>query len=98
MYRNSSYEEYQAKQFKDPEYVKEFILAQIEGQDSVPLEEAIIFTIKCMGVAEFCVLAKMRKQNVNDFLKGRRKLKPETMDAFLKPFGLKTKVIAEKAS
>ena len=62
------------------------------------LEEALHLTIEAMGVKEFCELSGLLKSNVNDFLKGRRKLKPETLGAFLEPFGLRTRVIVEKAS
>ena len=51
-----------------------------------------------MGIKEYCARAKIAMPNVVNFLRGKRKLKPESLDQFLKPFGLKTKLGVEKAS
>jgi DNA-binding phage protein len=98
MYRNSSYDEDLARELRDPEFAQGFLLDLIEGREGLELEEALRLTIQKMGVAEFCSRAKMSKQNVNSFIKSKRNVKPETLDALLKPFGLRTKVVVEKAS
>lgn len=98
MYRNSSYDRDLARELKDTEFARGFLLTLMEGEDGLSLEGALRHTIQRMGVKEFCELSGLLKSNVNDFLKGRRKLKPETLDAFLEPFGLRTRVIVEKAS
>ncbi|MFL5813958.1 MAG: DNA-binding protein [Bdellovibrionia bacterium] len=98
MYRNNSYDEDLAKDLRDPEFAQGFLLDLIEGKDGLELDEALRLTIQKMGVVEFCSRAKMSKQNVNSFLKAKRNVKPETLDALLKPFGLRTKLVVEKAS
>jgi DNA-binding phage protein len=98
MYRNSSYDEDLAKELRDLEFAQGFLVDLIEGKDGLELEEALRLTIQKMGVVEFCSRAKMSKQNVNSFLKSKRNVKPETLDALLKPFGLKTKIGVERAS
>lgn len=98
MYRNSSYDQDLAKELKDPAFAQGFLLDLMEGEEGLSLEDALRHTIQRMGVTEFCTRARKSKQYVNSFIKAKRNIKPETLDALLKPFGLKTRVIVEKAS
>lgn len=98
MKRSSSFDAYLSKQLEDIAFAQGYILDLIEGEDGLSLEEALRTTIRQMGVKEFCERTQMRKQNVNDFLNETRKLKRETLDAFLRPFGLRTRIVVEKAS
>jgi DNA-binding phage protein len=98
MYRNSSYDEDLAQELKDPEFAQSFLLDLIKGDDGISLEEALRVTIQKMGVAEYCTRARLSKQYVNSFLRAKRNPKQETLDIFLKPFRLRTKVVVEKAS
>ena len=98
MKRSSSFDAYLSKQLENIAFAQGYILDLMEGEDGLSLEEALRTTIRQMGVKEFCERAQMRKQNVNDFLTEQRNLKRETIDAFLKPFGLRTRIIVEKAS
>ena len=98
MYRNSSFDEDLSAKLRDRGYAQGFFLTLMEGAEGLSLEDALRTAIQSMGVKEFCVQTHSRMQNVNDFLKKRRKLKPESLDSFLKPFGLKLKLVVEKAS
>ena len=98
MKRSRSFDAYLSKQLENIAFAQGYILDLMEGEDGLSLEEALRTTIRQMGVKEFCERAQMRKQNVNDFLTEQRNLKRETIDAFLKPFGLRTRIIVEKAS
>ena len=98
MKRNSSFDSYLSQQLENIKFAQGYMMDLIDGDDGLSLEEALRTTIRQMGVKEFCKRAEMRKQNVNDFLVGQRKLKRETLDAFLKPFGLKTRLVVAKAS
>ena len=98
MYRNSSYDEDLSKELLNSEFAQGFLLTLMEGEEGLSLAAALRHTIERMGVKELCTKAKMRMQNVNDFIKGRRKPKPDSLDAFLKPFGLRTRIVVEKAS
>ena len=98
MKRSSSFDAYLSQQLENIEFAQGYILDLMEGDDGLSLEEALRITIRQMGVKEFCERTQMRKQNVNDFLVEQRNLKRETLDAFLKPFGLKTRLVVEKAS
>jgi hypothetical protein len=51
-----------------------------------------------MGVTEFSDISGVPRPNVQQFLKGKRKLKTETLNVYLKPFGLKIKITVEKAA
>jgi len=98
MYRNGSFNEDLSRELQDPDFAQGFILDLMEGDEGLSLAKALKTTIESMGVKEFCDLSGMSKQNVNDFIQGRRNLKRETMDAFLKPFHLRTRIVVEKAS
>lgn len=97
MYRNESFDELVSEKLKDAEFRQTYLLNLMDMQeDSLSLEEALKFTINSMGIVEFARLVDERKQNINDFLKGRRKPKRETLDKYLKPFGLKTVLTVER--
>ena len=98
MYRNNSYEEDLAKSLRNRVAAQAFLLGLMEGEDGLDLESALKHTIKRMGVKEFCERAGVAMPNVMNFIRGKRKLKPESLDVFLKPFGLRTKIVVEKAS
>jgi hypothetical protein len=51
-----------------------------------------------MGIKEFSEIADIPGSNVAEFVKRKRKLKPETLDSYLSPFHLRTRIILEKAS
>ena len=70
----------------------------MEGEEALSAEDALRETISRMGVKEFSELAGVAPSNVVDFLRGKRNPKPETLDTYLRPFGLKTKIVLEKAS
>jgi hypothetical protein len=96
MRRSSSYDRDLSEKLKNHAFSQGYLLTLMEGEEGLSLEEALRTTIQSMGVKEFCAIAHMRKQNVNDFLKERRKLKPESYNAFLNPFGLQIRMIVEK--
>ncbi len=98
MYRNSAYDEDLAKNLQNRAAAQAYLLALIEGEDGLSLEDALKHTIKRMGVSEYSDRAKIAMPNVMNFLRGKRKLKLGSLDVFLKPFGLRTKVVVEKAS
>ncbi|MGE3975742.1 MAG: hypothetical protein AB7F59_14550 [Bdellovibrionales bacterium] len=98
MYRNKSYDEELSKELQDMEFAQGFLLTLIEGEEGLDLEDALKHTIERMGIKEYSKASRIPAPHVVSFIKGRRKLKTETLDAFLKPFRLKTKVVVEKAS
>ena len=98
MYRNSSYDQDLARELKDKDFAQGFIVDLIEGDEGMSLQDALRHTIQSMGVAEYCKQANMSLQHVNAFLKSKRNPKPETLDALLSPFGLRTRIVVEKAS
>jgi hypothetical protein len=98
MFRNKFYDEELSEELQDMEFAQGFLLTLMEGDEGLTLGHALKHTIERMGIKEYSKISKIPAPHVVSFIKGRRKLKPETLDAFLKPFGLKTKVVAEKAS
>lgn len=98
MHRSNTYDKELSEDLKDPEFRQEFVLSLMEGEDGLSAEEALKHTIERMGIKEFSALSKIPAPNISDFIKGRRKPKPETLSAYLKPFRLKTRITLEKAS
>lgn len=91
MYRSNTYDEDFSKDMQVLIGRQTYLMCLIEDEDEpMSLEEALRFFIRRMGLVEFSNLVGEKKQNVNKFLVGDRKLKRETLDKYLKPFGLKT--------
>ncbi len=98
MNRAKRYDQILSEKLRSIRFAQGFICSLMEGEDGLSAEDALRHTIQRMGVKEFSELAKVPPPNVQEFLKGIRKLKPDTLDIYLKPFGLKTKIVFEKAS
>jgi predicted transcriptional regulator len=101
MNRGRSFDEDLSLNLQDLEYAQEFILILMENNGDDPglsLEQALKHTIQRMGIKEYSKLARIPAPHVSAFIKGRRKLKPETLDRFLKPFRLKVKIDVEKVA
>lgn len=99
MYRNKSFQERLRDELQDPESAREYLLACMEGtgdNDELGVEDALRQVIKHMGIKEFCEITKVQMPNIIDFLNGRRNPKPETLNVYLKPFGLKIKLTVER--
>lgn len=96
MRRSNSYDKIISKKLQDFEYRQVFLLTLMENDDGLSLEEALRDVIRIMGIQEFSKLVKVPRPNVSEFLAKKRKLKPETLDVYLKPFGLRTELIAVK--
>jgi DNA-binding phage protein len=91
MYRSNTYDEDFSKDMEHPEARHIYLLTLIHDEDEpMSIEEALRFTIRRMGTVNFADLAGEKKQNVAKFLSGERKLKRETFDKYLLPFGLQT--------
>jgi len=98
MKRGKSYDQELSKKLKNSKYAQTFIRALMEGDDGLSAEAALRHTIERMGFKEFVQLAKVPQPNVSEFVHGKRKLKPETLNAYLKPFKLRAKLALEEAS
>jgi DNA-binding phage protein len=98
MYRTNSYDEMISEKMKNKRFAQGYLLTLMEGEDGLSVEESLKETIRSMGITEFSAVAKVPRPNVQEFLKGKRKLKNETLNIYLKPFGLKIKITVEKAA
>ncbi len=98
MRRNKSYDEELSRKLRKKKFAHNYLLALMDGDDGLEVEEALRHTIMRMGIKEFAQLASIPQPNVSEFLSGKRKLKPKTLDEYLKPFKLKTKLTLEEAS
>jgi len=91
MHRGSDFIETFCEDMKSQEFAHEYILQLMEdAEEPMELEEALRKVIRQMGTKEFAEMVETSSQNVTEFLSGRRNPKRETLDVFLRPFGLKT--------
>lgn len=90
--RSRSFDAYVAEQMKDINFARETLITSIEhfGES---VEDALKYTIEQMGIKEFSELSQIPIQNVSEFIRGKRKLKVETLDKYLTVFKLKSKII-----
>jgi DNA-binding phage protein len=99
MFRSNAYDEKISDKLHNPEFAQEYLLGLVNDKDeSLDIEDALRFTIKRMGVTEFANLVQESKSNVGNFLNGSRKLKEDTLNKYLAPFGLKIKKILEEVA
>lgn len=98
MYRNKSFDEDLAERLRNPRFARGFLLAMLEGDGGLDLETALRYTITRMGIKEFSQLSGLAPSNIVRFVKGRSHPKPATLNAMLKPFRLRTKIVLEKAA
>ncbi|MCB9086690.1 MAG: type II toxin-antitoxin system RelE/ParE family toxin [Bdellovibrionaceae bacterium] len=95
MYRNKDFDEYVSQEMRDPLYRREYLISMISGDDGVeplPLFDALKIAIGRMGVTEFAELVRMERSSVSRILSQSTIPKVETLDRFLKPFGLRVKL------
>ena len=98
MHRNRNYNEELSRRLQHPPYARTFLTALMEGKEGLSLEEALRQTIEIIGIKEFSEQSNIPSSNLVAFVKGRRRLKPETLNQLLQPFHLRTKLILEQAS
>lgn len=91
MYRSNSYNAEFSKEMRNLEFAKQYLSELINDEaEGLSVEMALCFVIKRMGTTDFANLVGESKQTVDKFLKGQRNPKLETLDKFLKAFGLVT--------
>lgn len=76
-----------AHDLRNPEFVREFLLAAIE--ESVPLRDALGKVIRAIGVKEFAAKVRMASPNVLRAINPRHNPTQETLNRLLRPFRLR---------
>lgn len=91
MHRSNSYNERFSQEIRKPKYARSYILELLHNkQRPMSLDEVLRLIAKKMGTTEFADFVGERVQNIDKFIKGERNPKRETLDKFLRPFGLET--------
>lgn len=98
MNRSKSYDQELSEKLRNPKFAQNFLLTLMEGEDGLSVEEALKHAIQRMGIKEFSEISGIPSSNIVDFLKDRRRPKPETLDLYLQPFRLKIKIELEKVA
>jgi len=91
MHRSNSYNERFSNEIQNPKYARAYISELLSNPDEpMTLEEVLRLIAKKMGTTEFAEFVGERVQNIDKFIKGHRHPKRETLDKYLRPFGLET--------
>lgn len=98
MYRDSSYDRILAKELQDPEFAREFLTGLMEGEEGLPLLEALKHSIRGMGIKEFSEVSGIPQKSISRMLHCETVPKIETLDVYLAPFGLKIKIGLEEVA
>ena len=93
--RNKSYDEILAKKFENLEYAQLYILNIIENEHA-SISEALIETIKAMGLKAFANRSKLSIQAVSDFVAQRQRWSTDKLAKHIEDaFRLKMKLSLE---
>jgi putative addiction module killer protein len=76
-----------AKDLRDPEFAREFLLAAAD--EGVPVQAALGKVIRAMGVKEFATKVRMASPNVLRAINSRHNPTQQTLNRLLKPFRLR---------
>ena len=98
MFRNSSYDRILAKELQDPEFAKEFLMGLMEGEEGLLLLDSLKHTIRRMGIKEFAEMSGIPQKSISRMLHCETIPKIETLDEYLAPFGLRTKIGLEEVA
>jgi probable addiction module antidote protein len=85
--RTKDWNEGLAKDLKDPEFAREFLLAAAD--EGVSLQQALGKVIRAMGVMEFAKKIGMESPNLLRAINPRHNPTQATINRLLTPFGLK---------
>ena len=85
--RTKNWDEGLAKDLKNPEFAREFLMAAVE--EGVPLQQALGKTIRAMGVKEFAEKIGMESPNLLRVINPQHNPTQATLNRLLAPFDLK---------
>ena len=85
--RSKDWNEGLARDLKDPEFARAFLLAAIEDDGS--LQEALGKAVRAIGVKEFAQRVGMASPNLLRAISPRHNPTQTTLNRLLEPFGLK---------
>ena len=93
MKRASSFDLKFSQDIRDPEFAQSYFTSLVDDPDEpLSVADALRLTIKQMGITDFANLVGVSPPTIHEFAHSKLSPKPETLDRFLKPFGLKTKI------
>jgi len=96
--RTADYDEMIAKQLqKDRKFAREFVIVRVEEEDYT-IQESLAQLAKSMGQKEFAELVGISVSRVTELINEERKLKVETLQKYLKPFGLELEIGLKKVA
>jgi len=92
MYRDSSYEIKLAKELQDREFAREFLIGLTEGEEGLPILDALKHIIRRIGIKEFSEMSHIPEKSISRMLHSKSIPKFETLNEYLAPVGLKVKI------
>jgi DNA-binding phage protein len=85
--RSRDWNEDLAKELRDPEFARGFLIAALD--EGIPLQAALAKVIRAIGIKEFAARIEVASPNVLRALNPRHNPTPATINRLLKPFGLR---------
>lgn len=95
MNRDSSYDKKLANELQNREFAKDFLIGLMEGEEGLSPIEALKHTIRRMGIKEFAEFSGIPEKSISRMLHSDLTPKVDTLDEYLAPFGLRTKITLE---
>ncbi len=89
--RTKDWNEGLAKDLKNPQFAREFLLAAID--EGISLQHALGKVIRAMGVKEFAAKVGMESPNLLRVINPRHNPTQATINRLLNPFGLKLSLV-----
>ncbi|HEX7839649.1 MAG TPA: hypothetical protein VF469_19370 [Kofleriaceae bacterium] len=88
--RSADWNEGLAKDLRDPEFAREFLLAAVA--EGIAVQKALGKVIRAMGVKEYAAMTGIASPNVLRAIRSGHNPTQATLDRMLRPFGLKLSV------
>ncbi len=85
--RSRDWNEQLAKDMRDPEFAREFLLSLLD--EGFTLQQALAKTIRTYGIREFARRAKIASSNVSRAIRPSHNPSQQLLERLLKPFGLR---------
>lgn len=76
-----------ARDLRDPEFAREFLLGAVE--EGIPVQVALGKVVRAMGVKEFAAKVRMASPNVLRAINPRHNPTQDTLNRLLRPFKLR---------
>ena len=99
MKRTKDYDEELSERLRTDKKFAQKLIRGITEDEDLSIHHAVLYVVNVMGPKQFAEFAGMTREYVKRVIMHKKNIpKPETLDKFLEPFGLKTRLVLEKSA